>query len=92
MTVSLILTPLPSPWSTHVVENDHLVRPAARVVAHGEENTMTRNRGDDLFEEEPEQSRADGREVKVVHLEQEVELERLAPAHQFSASEDYNVV
>jgi hypothetical protein len=77
---------------TYVVENDKLVGPAALVVADGEEDTVPGDRGDQLLGEEGQQDTADGREVEVVHLEQEVELERLASAHQLPTAKDDDVV
>ena len=62
------------------------------MVADGEEETVPRDRGDELLGEEGQQDTADGREVEVVHLEEEVELERLASAHQLATAKDDDVV
>ena len=62
------------------------------MVADGEEEAFPGNRGDQLLREKEEESPADGREVKVVHLEEKVELERLTVAHKLPASEDNDVV
>jgi hypothetical protein len=75
-----------------VVENDQLVGPSTLVVANGEEKALPGNRGDQLFRKQSKESPANGREVEVVHLEQEVELEGLATAHQLPAAEYHRVV
>ena len=77
---------------TYVVENDHLVRPAAIVVTDGKENAVPRDRGDDLLRKQHQQNKADGRKVKVVELEQKAQLERLAVPHQLPSTEYDNVV
>ena len=78
--------------NTYVVKDNQLVRPAAFVVADGEEKTLPRNRGDQLLREEKQQGPADSGEVKVVHLEEKVELEGLTVAHKLPTTEDYSVV
>lgn len=78
--------------NTYVVEDNQLVRPAALMVADGEEKALPDNRGDDLLGEKQQQCAANGGEVKVVHLEKKAELEGLAIAHKLPAAENYNVV
>lgn len=78
--------------NTYVVKDNQLVRPATLVVANGEEKSLPRNRGDQLLGEEKQQGPADGGEVKVVHLEEKVELERLTVAHELPTAEDDSVV
>jgi hypothetical protein len=75
-----------------VVEDNQLVGPTTLVVTNGEEKTLPGNRGDQLFREQGEEGAADGREVKVVHLEQKVELKRLSAAHKLAPAEDCDVV
>jgi hypothetical protein len=75
-----------------VVENDQLVGPATLMAADCEEQTLSRYRGDQLLGEQRQEYAADGGEVEIVHLEQEVELEWLTLAHQLPPAEDYNVV
>lgn len=77
---------------TYVVQNNQLVRPATVVVADGVEKTVTGDGGDELLSEERQEYAADGSKVKVVDLEQEVELEGLTPAHQLATAKDDNVV
>lgn len=62
------------------------------MIANGEEKAMAGNGRDDLLKEQAKQDSANCREVKVVHFEQKAELEGLAVPHQFSSSEDYDVV
>jgi hypothetical protein len=88
----LASSPTTSCVSTYVVKDDQLVRPSTLVVANSEEKPLPRENGDQLLREERKESPADGREVKVVHLEQEVELERLPLAHKLPTAEDYDVV
>jgi hypothetical protein len=88
----LASSPTTSCVSTYVVKDDQLVRPSTLVVANSEEKPLPRENGDQLLREERKESPADGREVKVVHLEQEVELEWLAVAHQLPSAKDDNVV
>jgi hypothetical protein len=78
--------------NTYVIQDHQLVRPAALVVADGEENAMTGDNGNQLLSEQHQKYPADGREVEVVQLEQEAELEGWPVAHQFPPAEDYNVV
>ena len=78
--------------STYVVENDKLVRPSTLVVADSEEKPLPCNDGNQLLSEQSEETSADGCEVEVVHLEQEVEFERFPVAHKLPTAEDYNVV
>jgi hypothetical protein len=75
-----------------VVEDNELVGPSTGVVANCKEKTLAGNRGDDLLGKEGKKYAADCCEVEVVHLEQEVQLEGLAAAHELSSTEDYNVV
>lgn len=75
-----------------VVENNQLVSPATLVVANSEEKALPRDRGNELLRKQSKQYAANRREVKVVHLEQEVQLEGLAVAHKLPSTEDYNVV
>jgi hypothetical protein len=75
-----------------VVENNQFVRPATLVVADGKEKALANYNGKQLLNEERQQYTADGGEIEVVHLEQKVQLERLAVAHQLAAAKDYNVV
>lgn len=62
------------------------------MVADSEEEALTRDRGDQLLRKQRKQYAANGREVKVVHLEEKVELEGRTLAHELSTAEDYNVV
>jgi hypothetical protein len=75
-----------------VVEDNQLVGPATLVVANGEEKALPGNYRNQLFREQGEEGAADGGEVKVVHLEQKVELERLPIAHKLAPAKDCNVV
>lgn len=77
---------------TYVVQNDQFVSPATFMVANREEETMTGDCGNHLLGEERQQCAADGGEVEIMDLEQEVELERLPSAHEFAAAEDDDVV
>jgi hypothetical protein len=75
-----------------VVEDNQLIGPATLVVADGEEKALPRYNGDELLRKQRKQHAANRREVKVVHLEQKVQLEGLAVAHELPSTEDYYVV
>jgi hypothetical protein len=75
-----------------VVENNQLICPPALVLANGKKQPLPRDNGNQLLREEHQQYPTDSGQVEVVELEQEVQLERLALAHQFPPTEDYNVV
>lgn len=77
---------------TYVVENDHGLSPATVVVADGEEDTLADNSGQDLLNEESQETGADGGQVEVVDEEESLELEGLAVAHQLSTAKDDEVV
>lgn len=76
----------------HVVENNQGLGPAAVVVADGEEDALSDNGGEKLFNEEGEQDGANGRQVEVVDEEEGLQLESLTSSHQLPSSKDYNVV
>lgn len=78
--------------ATYVVQDDELVCPASVMRADGVENAVSRQRGDQLFSKKRKQAAADDGEVKVVDFKKAIELHWRSPAHQFSTSEDYNVV
>lgn len=77
---------------THVVQDDQLVGPAALVSANCVEDTVPDELRKQLLDKEGKQDSTDGSQVEVVDLERAIELERLAAAHQLSATEDDNVV
>lgn len=77
---------------SYIVQNDKLIRPSAIVVANSKEKSLPRNDGNQLLGKKRKQYPTNSREVEVVDLEEKVELEGLAVAHQLSAAEDNNVV
>lgn len=83
-------------WSefccTYVVKNNELVGPATIVGADSVEDAISDNLGQELLDEQDEEKTADQGEVKVVNLEEEAELERLATTHKLSTTEDDDVV
>src|SRR5690242_21677445 len=62
------------------------------MIADRIEETVTDDRGNQLLSEERKEYAADGGKVKVVDLEQEVELERLAATHQLATAKDDDIV
>ena len=78
--------------ATHIVQNDELVGPTSLVGTNGIEDTSSGDSGDQLLEEKEQKSATNGSQVEVVNLEEEVELEGFATAHDFSATKDDNVV
>lgn len=79
-------------YRTYIVENNERLGPTALVIADSVEDTTANKCGNELLNEEDEQDEADGGEVEVVDQEQSLELERLAAAHQLSATKDDSVV
>ena len=60
--------------------------------ANGVKNAVSRQRGNQLFSKKRKQAAADDGKVEVVDFKKAIELHWRSPAHQFSTSEDYNVV
>jgi len=89
-----VLTGLPeqSSTSTYIIQYHQLVRPSAVMVTNGEEDAVTAHDGNQLLSEEQKEYSADGREVEVVHLEQEAKFEGRALAHNLPPTKDDNVV
>ena len=62
------------------------------MIADGMEDTAADNSRDELFQEEEEETTADGSEVEVVDQEQGLELESRTVAHPFTSTKDDAVV
>lgn len=77
---------------TYVVQNDQVIRPSAVGMTDGMEDAMIVNRRNQLLSKESQQYATNSGQVKVVHHEQRVQLERRSIAHQFPSAKDYNVV
>ena len=78
--------------ATYVVQYNQLLRPSTLVVAYGEEKPMSVDRGDQLLGKQRKQCTTNEGKVKVVQLEQEAELQRLAAPHHLPPAKYYNVV
>lgn len=78
--------------STHVVEDNHGLSPAAISIADGKEETLANNSGKHLLDEESEEDAGNGGQVKVVDQEERPKLEGLAAAHVLSATKDDGIV
>lgn len=91
LSVSLYL--LISPWGrTHIVQNNQLISPSTLVRANGKEDSTSCNRGQQLLHKQRQQDSRNGSEVKVVDLEEEVQLQWLAFPHNLASTEDDDVV
>ena len=83
------------PWvtrTTYVIECDQLFCPASVVTAYSVENTTSDQGGQQLFDEKNQQSSADSGEEEVMEHEEAVQCEGFAVFHQFSSSEDNDIV
>lgn len=77
---------------THVVQNNKLVGPATLVSADGVEDTSSHESGKQLLDEKQQKYATDGGQVKVVDLEEAVELKGLTSTHDLSATQNNDVV
>lgn len=62
------------------------------MTAHAVEHAVPPHGGDKLLSEQGEQHSANDGQIKVVDLEQAIELHRRSTAHDFAAAKDYHVV
>ena len=79
-------------FGTHVVEHDEGLRPSTTVVTDGVEDTMPPESREELLNEEDQQDGTDGGQEEIVNHEQSVELESGEVFHDFTTTEDYDVV
>ena len=77
---------------TYVIEDNERLSPATIHVADCVEDAAANNGGEELLNEESEETGADHGQEKVVDQEEALELEGLAVAHNLAATEDDNVV
>ena len=77
---------------TYIVQHHQLLGPASIVAANGIENTISENSGEELFNEESQETTADDGQVEIVNHEGAIEDECLTMFHQLSPTKDYNVV
>lgn len=77
---------------SYVVENDQLVSPSAWFGANGIEYTVLDNSWNQLLGKERQKNAADGGQVKIVDLEQPIQLQSRSIAHQLAPTKDYDVV
>lgn len=78
--------------ATHIIQDDELLSPTTLVVADGVKEAMSRKSRDELLSEESQEGTADSREVEIVHLEQEAQLERRAIPHELPSAKDDKIV
>lgn len=86
------MIPFASGLATHVVQNDHGLRPTTIAVTNGVEDTIVVELRNKLLNEENQKDAADGGQVEIVDEEERLELERLAIAHQLATTKDDHVV
>ena len=77
---------------THVVKQDELVGPAAIEIADGVEKTVPDQSGEKLLNEESQKTTADDGQVQVVDLERTVQAEGRAAPHEFTTTQNDDVV
>lgn len=77
---------------TYVVEDNKLVGPATFVGADGVEDTIVVDFWNQLLHEEQQECTRNGGQVEVVDHERTVQLESRAVAHEFSSSQNDDVV
>lgn len=76
----------------YIVNDNEGLSPSTIVVTNSVEDTVSPDRGQQLFNEQRQQSSADQGQVEVVDHEQCVELERRTALHDFATSEDNDIV
>jgi hypothetical protein len=92
----LLVSPIPNPTlgplATYVVQNDQRLSPTTALVTDGVEDTVSRESGQELLNEQSQENTTDKSQDKVVDHEQGVELERRQLLHDLATTEDDNVV
>ena len=79
-------------YTTYIVDDNEGLGPSTFVVADSEEDTVSPDCRQQLFDEKSQQSTADNGQVEIVNHEQGVELERGTALHDLPAPEDNNIV
>lgn len=79
-------------YTTYIVDDNEGLGPSTFVVADSEEDTVSPDSRQQLFDEKSQQSTADNGQVEIVNHEGCVELECGTALHDLSASEDNNIV
>lgn len=77
---------------THVVKHHQLRCPSSIVITNRIERSPPHQRRDELLQEQGQQSSADHCQVKVVNLEQAIQLQWLPLSHNLTSAEDDDVV
>lgn len=77
---------------TYIVDDDKGLGPSTIVMTDGMEDATSNNGREQLFNEEGQEDRRNGRQVEVVDQEKSLELEGLAVAHELSTAENDSVV
>ena len=78
--------------TAYIVDDNEGLGPSTIVVADSEEDTVSPDCRQQLFDEKSQQSTTDDGQVEIVDHEQCIQLERGAALHDLSASENDNIV
>jgi hypothetical protein len=78
--------------ATYVVQDDERLSPTAALVTDSVEDTVSHEGGQELLDEQNQENATDECQDEVVDHEQGVQLERRQLLHDFTTTEDDNVV
>ena len=78
--------------STHIIQNDELISPAAFVIANGEEDTPSSQSRDKLLQEENQKNEADSSQAEIVGFEQSIQIVGRPRAHEFAPAKDEKII
>ena len=81
-----------SPTSAYIVQSDQRLRPAAFMIADGEEQSFPGHGGQQLLDEERQQNGTDHGEIQVVNHEEPGELHGFSVSHELPSPEGDGIV
>ena len=76
----------------YIVQHHQLPGPTSIIVTNGIENTVSNKSGEELFNEEGQETTTNDGQVEIVNHEGAIENKWLTMLHQFSPAKDYNIV